>query len=188
MLRNRLTGEDWDLARPAHDPLELAGRLVQEDLCVIDTAGASPVLSAAILCAPSRWRLGEKIGRPLAAVHGAVPLYAERLSAAVDRFMGALRPGKLAERLNWSVVDDGTLFQLGGKHRIAHDPSVTPENAADRLFLRVERQTLMRLPESGAGVRDPCAQLPAGARPGYSGGGGRIGGGGARAAGESRHL
>jgi hypothetical protein len=150
LLRNRLTGEDWDLAAPPHDPLELAGRLVQEDLCVIDTAGDSPVLAAAILCAPSRWRLGEKIGRPLAAVHGAVPLYADRLSAAVDRFMGALRPGKLAERLNWSVVDDGALFQLGGKHRTAHDPTVTSANVPDRLFLRVERQTLLRLPLSGA--------------------------------------
>jgi hypothetical protein len=149
MLHNRLTGEDWNLDHSAHDPLELAGRLVQEDLCLIDPSGAEPVLSAAILCAPSRWRLREKIGRPLAAVHGPVPLYADRLSRAVDRFMRALRPGKLAERVNWSVVDDDALFQLGGKHRTARDPSITAENAASRLFLRVERQTLMRLPTSG---------------------------------------
>ena len=149
-LCNCLTGEDWDVVHPAHDPLELAGRLVQEDLCLIDTAGGHPVLSAAILCAPSRWRLAEKIGRPLDTVHGPVPLYAERLSAAVDRFMRALRPGKLAERLNWSVVDSGDLFQLGGKRRTERDPSITPENAVARLFLRVERQTLMRLPSSGA--------------------------------------
>ena len=149
ILRNRLSDEAWDVANPAHDPLELAGRLVQEDLCLIDTAGTAPVLSAAILCAPSRWRLHEKIGRPLADVHGPVPLYAERLSSAVDRFMGALRPGKLAERLNWSIVDDGALFQLGGKHRAERDPAITPENAATRLFLRVERQTLIRLPTSG---------------------------------------
>ena len=149
-LSNHLTGEAWDLAAPAHDPLELAGRLVQEDLCVIDTSGPAPVLAAAILCAPSRWVLAEKIGRPLAAVHGAVPLYAERLAAPVDRFVGALRPGKLAERLNWSVVDDGALFQTAGKFRSGHNASITPGNAPDRLFVRVERQTLMRLPQSGA--------------------------------------
>lgn len=148
-LRNHLTHEAWDLAHPAHDPLEVAGRLVQEDLCVIDASGPAPVLAAAVLCAPSRWRLAEKIGRPLAGVHEHVPLYADRLSGAVDRFMRALRPGKLAERLNWSVLDDGALFQLGGKHRAEHDPSVTAANAPDRLFLRVERQTLMRLPRSG---------------------------------------
>ena len=149
-IDNHLTGESWDVVSPTLDPLELAGRLVQEDLCIIDTAGTAPVLSAALLCAPSRWRLAEKIGRPLAAVHGPVPLYAQRLSAAVDRFMGALRLGKLVERLNWSVLDDGALFQVGGKHRTAHDPLITPENAVERLFLRVERQTLMRLPDSGA--------------------------------------
>ncbi len=147
---NHLTGERWNLAKPAHDPLELAGRLVQEDLCVIDSSGPAPVLSAAILCAPSRWRLAEKIGRPLAEVHAAVPLYADALSRPVDRFMGALKPGKVAQRLNWSVVDDGALFQTGGKHRTGHDPSVTADNAGERLFLRVERQTLMRLPQSGA--------------------------------------
>ena len=149
MLRNGLTGEAWDIDHPPCDPLELAGRLVQEDLCLIDTSGGPPVLSAAILCAPSRWRLTEKIGRPLRDVHEAVPLYADRLSSAVDRFMGALAPGKVAERLNWSVVDDGALFQTGGKHRTAHDPTITPANAPDRLFLRVERQTLMRLPRCG---------------------------------------
>ena len=150
ILRNRLTDEAWDIGRPALDPLELAGRLVQEDLCLIDTTGSSPVLSAAILCAPSRWRLSEKIGCPLAAVHGPVPLYVDHLSAAVDRFMRALRPGKLAERLNWSVVDDGAMFQVGGKHRTERDASITAANAAQRLFLRVERQTLIRLPRSGS--------------------------------------
>ncbi len=150
MLHNRLTGERWNVDDPPHDPLELAGRLVQEDLCLIDPAGAAPVLSAAILCAPSRWRLGEKIGRPLAEVHGPVPLYAHRLSDAVDRFMAALRPGKLAERLNWSLLDDDALFQPHGKRQRGHDPSITPENVPNRLFLRVERQALMRLPASGS--------------------------------------
>ncbi len=150
VLHNRLTGESWDLHAPPFDPLELAGRLVQEDLCLIDTQGPSPVLAAAVLCAPSRWLLQEKIGRPLAAVHAPVPLYPDRLAAPVDRFMVALRPGKLAERFNWSIVDDGALFLIGGKHRAAADPSFTPDNVADRLFLRVERQTLTRLPRSGA--------------------------------------
>ena len=113
---------------------------------MISTDGAAPVLRAAVLCAPSRWRLHEKIGRPLAAIHDPVPLYADRLAASVDRFMRHLRPGKLAARLNWSIVDDPALFQLAGKHRTGLDPSITPENAGARLWLRVERQTLSRLP------------------------------------------
>ena len=105
--------------------------------------------SAAVLCAPSRWRLHEKIGRPLADIHDQVPLYADRLAAPVDRFMRALKPGKLAERLNWSVTDDPALFQVEGKHRTGLDPGFTPASAGARLWLRVERQTLSRLPADG---------------------------------------
>lgn len=149
-LRNRLTGEDWDLAQPPCDPLELAGRLVQEDLCIVQLEDAAPVLTAAVLCFPTRWRLAEKLGRPLAAVHERVPFYAERLSRPVDRFMHHVKPGHIAARLNWSVLDDATLFQSGGKWREAHNAAVTQANAGETLFLRVERQTLRRLPRSGA--------------------------------------
>lgn len=148
-LCNCLTGESWNLAAPPCDPLELAGRLVQEDLCLIGVEGGVPVLRAAVLCAPSRWRLHEKIGRPLADIHDRVPLYAATLAAPVDRFMRHLKPGKLTERLNWSVTDDPALFQVEGKHRTGLDPSFTAANAGERLFLRVERQTLSRLPQSG---------------------------------------
>ncbi len=150
ILHNRLTEETWDLASPHLDPLEVAGRLVQEDLCIVQLDGAVPLLTAAVLCFPSRWRLSEKIGRPLAEVHGPVPLYAERLARPVDRFMRHVKPGHIAARLNWSVLDDATLFQPGGKWREAHNPVVTAENAGETLFLRVERQTLRRLPGSGA--------------------------------------
>lgn len=148
-LHNALTGEDWDLAAPQCDPLELAGRLVQEDLCLVRPGPDGPVLEAALLCAPSRWRLAEKIGLPLLAVHAPVPLYAERLGRPVDRFMGQLKPGRIALRMNWSVVDDAALFQLGGKHRTAVDAGITPDNAGARLHLRTERQTFRLLPGSG---------------------------------------
>lgn len=146
-LCNHLTGEIWN--DPALDPLELAGRLVQEDLCIIRPADDGPVFIAAVLCFPSRWRLADKIGKPLAAVHGPVPLYADRLSRPVDRFFRHLKPGRIAERLNWSLLDDPALFQPGGKWRDTGDAAITPANVADRVFLRVERQTLRALPASG---------------------------------------
>jgi heme-dependent oxidative N-demethylase alpha subunit-like protein len=149
-LRNGLTGESWDLGALPGDPLEVAGRLVQEDLCVIQNDADGPRLTAAVLCFPSRWRLHEKIGKPLAAVHGPVPHYAERLAAPVDRFMAKVKVGHIASRLNWSVLDDPAMYQPTGKWREASNVRVTPENAGDTLYLRVERQTLRRLPQSGA--------------------------------------
>ena len=150
LLRNRLTGEGWDLAAPPCDSLELAGRLVQEDLCLIQPADGGPVLTAAVLCFPSRWRLHEKIGRTLAAVHGPVPLYADALAAPVDRFMARIGAGHIVVRRNWSVVDDPALFQPEGHGRGDLNAAITPDNAGTTLFLRVERQTLRRLPETGA--------------------------------------
>jgi hypothetical protein len=147
-LQNRLTGESWDAARI--DPLDLAGRLVQEDLCLIQNDDPGPLFTAATLCFPSRWRLLDKIGKPLAAVHGPVPLYGERLAKPVDRFMRHVKPSHIASRLNWSLLDDPALFQPGGKFRTDPSLAITAANAGARVFLRVERQTLRRMPATEA--------------------------------------
>jgi hypothetical protein len=147
-IRARLTNEQWDTA--TSEPLELAGCLVQEDLCLIQASPSGPRLTAAVLCFPSRWRLREKLGHPLAEVHGNVPFYGDRLARPVDRFMAHVRPGHIAARLNWSVLDDPKLFQPSGKWRTAVDGTITEQNAGERLFLRVERQTLRRLPMTDA--------------------------------------
>ena len=108
-------------------------------------ATSSPHLIAGAVCFPSHWSLREKIGRPLVAVHGPVPLYAERLARPVDRLMTELKPGRLVERMNWGVVDDEHLFRPAGHGRTAPNPTITPHNAGVALFLRVERQTLSRI-------------------------------------------
>ncbi len=109
-----------------------------------------PVFTAAVLCFPSRWRLMDKLGKPLSAVHAPVPLYGDRLAAPVDRFMRHVKPGHVASRLNWSLLDDPALFQPGGKWRVEGGSGITATNAGERIYLRVERQTLRRLPISGA--------------------------------------
>ena len=147
-LRNHLTGEVWHFETT--DPLELAGRLVQEDLCLIQDSDDGPVFTAAVLCFPSRWRLLDKIGKTLPAVHGPVPFYQDRLARPVDRFMRHVKPGHIASRLNWSLLDDPALFQPGGKWRADGGSDISVANAGRRVFLRVERQTLRRLPATGA--------------------------------------
>lgn len=161
-----------DASNYATDPLELAGRLVQEDICLVQNTGDGPAFSAAVVCFPSRWRLLDNIGMPLSAVHGPVPFYGDRLARPVDRFMRYLKPRHIASRQNWSLLDDPTLYQPGGKWRVDGDADITAENAGSRVFLRVERQTLRRLPISRAilfGIRvhvyplDRVIDRPAGA-------------------------
>lgn len=119
-------------------PLDAAGRLVQEDLCILVIRDGAPHLDAASLSFPSYWRLADKLGRPLLDVHHPVPHYAERLGAKVDEFIQRLRPGRVAWRRNWSIHDDPTYF--------LPDPTPGREvDPPDGLYLRSERQTLRRL-------------------------------------------
>ncbi len=148
VLHNRLTGESWDLRDHRIAPLELAARLVQEDLCVLTLVDGVPMLVAGVVCFTTGWRLVEKLGMPLADVHGPVPLYADRLARPVDRLMGTLKPGKLVERLNWGLYDSPALFRPGGHFRSERNSSVTAGNAGETVFLRVERQTLRALPQT----------------------------------------
>jgi hypothetical protein len=148
-LLNLATNEAWDLAAPDLHPLELAGRLVVEDLCLLEARAGIYVLTGASLCSPARWRLAEKMGQPLTAIHAPVPGYAESLGAPVERFFATLKPGRLVGRLNWGIADNPAPFQPIG-HVTAGD--ITSANAGARLWLRVERQILRRLERSGAVV------------------------------------
>ena len=119
-------------------PLDAAGRLVQEDLCLMVLRDGAPHLDAASLCFPSYWRLADKLGRPMAEVHGPVAHYADELAAKVDTFLQRLRPERPVWRRNWSIHDDPTYFL----------PDPTPPrdvDPPDGLWLRSERQTLRRL-------------------------------------------
>jgi hypothetical protein len=123
---------------PDLHPLDAAARLVQEDLCLMVLRDGAPHLDAASLCFPSYWRLADKLGRPMAEVHGPVAHYGDELAAKVDTFLQRLRPERPVWRRNWSIHDDPTYFL----------PDPTPPYAGtppEGLFLRSERQTLRRL-------------------------------------------
>lgn len=146
-LHNRLTGETAALDA---DPLTVAALLVQEDLCLLELRDGVPFLIAGTLCFTPGWRLLDKLGQPLRDVHGPVPFFADRLARPVDRLMRHLLPGKLVERLNWGLYDNPTLFRPGRHFQGDHNPAITPDNALEKLFLRVERQTLSLLERTGA--------------------------------------
>lgn len=139
-----------DIDLPADDPsvhpLESAGRLVQEDLCLMVRHGDDHHLDAACLCFPSHWRLADKLGRPAAGLHDPVPRYDIELRSRVDRYLDRLRPGTISRRRNWSVHDAPDLFAP-----VPPEPGrIGAGDVAERLWLRSERQTLRRLDRTGA--------------------------------------
>jgi Haem-dependent oxidative N-demethylase, alpha subunit-like len=129
-------------------PLVVAARLVQEDLCLLEqpAQAGEHVLTGAVLCFPASWTLAEKLGRPLTSIHDPVPEYADGLAARVQRLFDALHPDRPLWRANALLYDDPTLFQP----RRHADRRARPRGQPP--FLRSERQSLLRLPETRAVV------------------------------------
>jgi dimethylamine monooxygenase subunit A len=145
-IENRISGESRRLGDFLEMPLDLAGRLVQEDLCLMSPGpDETYVLSAGSLCFPFRWELRDKMGLPLTEIHHPVPGYREKLAGPADRYMLQLKPERPSWRCNWNVVDAPDLHL-----KIGPPPTgITADNAGSRLWIRCERQTLRKLPNSG---------------------------------------
>ena len=143
----RPDGVQVDL-RPS-DPLGTLGHLVQEDLCILEKPedGSEHVMTGAVLCFPAGWRLSEKIGRPLTAIHGPVASYDDNIARRVQRLFDGLQVGRPIWRFNVLWYDDPALHQPRSARmpRPLSDPRGAP-------FLRSERQCLVRLPRTGAVV------------------------------------
>ena len=128
----------------AEASLSQAGRMVQEDLLLMHWRDDAWQLDAACLCFPSRWRLADKIGRPMLDIHGPVTGYPNAISDKVNTMMGRLgvRP---VWRRNWYIHPDPALFQpVKGP-----DDVVPAERCLEDLYVRSERQTLRRLDTEG---------------------------------------
>ena len=123
-------------------PFERAGLSVQEDLCLVKQSSEGWVLEAASLCFPSRWRLADKIGRNMAAVHGPVEGYEEVLEKKVNAFFDRLGPEPVWRR-NWFVHPDDGLYQPD--RPVGGDPIIPSTDVGEKLFVRSERQTLRAL-------------------------------------------
>ncbi|MCW2381388.1 hypothetical protein M2338_000953 [Sphingobium sp. B2D3B] len=123
-----------------------------EDLCIMQQAepGDPWHLTAAAVGFPTDWRLADKIGRPMAQIHAPIHGYAEQLAPGVDHFMASLKAGPIFARANWFIVPSMEWRYLPTVDEAAAFAHVTPDNAGQRLIVRCERQTLRRLPESGA--------------------------------------
>jgi hypothetical protein len=125
-------------------PLVAAARLVQEDLLLLEAGQPGHVLVAGVLCFPASWSLRQKIGRGLMGIHAPVDRYDAGMGQRVERILTALQPGKAVWRANVLCYNDPNLFQprLESERR--------PFDPAKPLWVRVERQTLMRLSPSNA--------------------------------------
>jgi hypothetical protein len=127
------------------EPLLTLGRLVQQDLCLMQASGDEYALTGAVLCFPASWTLAQKIGRPMTGIHQPVAIYDAALAARVHRLFTMIRPEQPLWRMNFFSYDDYLLH----RPRVEGDYRLQP---LGRAYVRCERQTLLRLPVTQAVV------------------------------------
>jgi len=161
LIENIATGETFEVENPDMDPLEVCALLVQEDFALLlpDIKSKQYKLVSAAVTFPMRWSLPQKMNRRMNVIHGPVPFYQTNLRHPVDEFMNNLEEHPYW-RANYGITDDPSLFQAltekqifqakkGQLPTVAEQP-LTLEECPDKLFVRCERQTLAKLPTSGA--------------------------------------
>lgn len=126
-------------------PIVTAARLIQDDLVLMRKDYDGWRLAAACLCFPSNWSLAEKFDMPMETIHEAVPGYAGQMAARINRIFDHLPTDQIVERFNWSINHDDVLHHPESKsgHRPWHGLG---DRLLEQVFVRVERQTLRRLP------------------------------------------
>ncbi|KAK7187854.1 hypothetical protein DPSP01_010899 [Paraphaeosphaeria sporulosa] len=160
-LRNSVTKEEFPY--PASTPKEAmatSAKLIQDDiaLMVMNDDGQYH-LDAGAVCLPGFWRLKEKFRMSLDTLHieAGVPHYQEKLMKSMNRFFARMTPDQPVIRNNFFIqLDDG----LHWSHRMGDEKNVnqvaswananSKDLTIDEIHFRSERQSLRRLPKSGA--------------------------------------
>ncbi|QMW05756.1 heme-dependent oxidative N-demethylase family protein [Spirosoma foliorum] len=136
------------------NPLDWVGRQVQEDLLLL--AGNDAQLVSGQLCFANDWSLDEKLGLPFSQIHAPIVSIVEPMMRAAQMLMERLPIGRPIWRLNWSVKVSDQLDMTSRHTATIHQlltnrlPFLPPDTIGNQLYIRVERQTLTRLPRSGA--------------------------------------
>lgn len=145
-------------------PFEYITRQAQGDFCLCDQRDRQLWMDGGMVTTQADWSLDFDLGMNFFEWHGPVPMaHASGVFERALQFLLQLRTGHPVRRLNWTLsanprldTSPESLAQWG-----ADRCTLTPENLPSRLHLRVELQTLFRLPRSNAilfGIR--CYMAP----------------------------
>lgn len=144
-LRDIISTEGGHAIADEGHPLIEAASNVQEDLCILQKQGDEHILTAAVMCFPSSWDVHQKIGRSIASIHSPVPEFSD-VSHTVERMLSAIRVEQPLGRANFLIYTDPELHQPRG------EGITKPIDPKAPRFVRVERQSFRRLPETLAVV------------------------------------
>lgn len=138
-------------------PLELCVRIVQEDLVLMRPPRASDSSTQFAMAAAgvpfSFGELPQKLGKPMSFIHAPVPGYEKHIRKAVDlTFSKLLKVEQPMWRNNWGIDPTGKLHEPLYGSTEAHSKRKFSKPTIDDIkakFLKVEYQTIRRLPSTG---------------------------------------
>ncbi|KAG6832710.1 hypothetical protein H0H92_012282 [Tricholoma furcatifolium] len=134
------------------NPLQFLLDNVPEDFLVtqLDERSGLYVLRAAVSCSAVGWKLQEKMGRALHEIHEPVPDYKEKMQFSMDRYFSKLTCDKPIQRGSWSFEIGEPLYSQPGDPHYEMRGIQRPSLDVEDIHLRVDWQTLRRLPKTGA--------------------------------------
>jgi hypothetical protein len=147
------------------EPFEYITRQVQGDFTLQDQRENNLFMDGGMVTSQADWSLHFDLGMSFHEWHGPVPVAHE--TGVFDRalaYLLRLQLGRPVRRLNWTLTANPRLdtspenYPLWGPDKAA----ITPENVGSTMCLRVELQTLTRLPRSNAilfGIRGYLIRL-----------------------------
>ncbi len=134
-------------------PMEYIGRQLQGDFAILDQRNGDLFMDAGIVTCPADWSIAFDKGMSFTEWHGPVPMaHQEGVFERALKYLTAIQVGKPVRRLNWTLTVNARMdtspetYHQWGSDRA----SVTPENIAEKVYLRVELQVLDRMPRSNA--------------------------------------
>jgi len=155
-------GDDGSLP---YGPLEFVARQVQGDFVLLAQHGAELVLRGGMVTAAAGWSFAKNLGKSFHQFHQPVPL-AHQMGVfdRAQKFLTRLTPERPVRRLGWSMTAQPRLDISSENEAVwAMDRSrVTAADVGEKIWLRVELQTLSRLERSQAilfGIRTYMLRL-----------------------------
>lgn len=153
LIAEELTFEFGNNSTLPFEPLDWVGRQVQEDVMIL-SGDASSTLVAGQLCFANGFSLNDKFGQPFLTIHAPAPRMIEPTMDAAQKLIERLPPNRPIWRASWNFKICNEL-DLTSRHNARYKkemdevtPTLNADNIGDKLYIRIERQTLTRLPES----------------------------------------
>ncbi|EHK96339.1 hypothetical protein M7I_7984 [Glarea lozoyensis 74030] len=133
-------------------PLHILLNNVPEDFAIVlrNEVDGMYYMRAGVICSSLGWNVSTKLGLQLRDIHGSIPDYKEKMQFSMDRYFSKMPTNAPIQRGSWGLEVGCPLFMPPGDPHEKLREVQSPDLKIEDCNLRVDWQTLRRMPLSGA--------------------------------------